>query len=82
MIKSTITTSNFQKKNYLDKYFFLSGVEFCDKFLIKGPCVEFQECVGLALVLKQPYFCILKVKMLRWSVTDQQDHICVYFLKM
>ena len=47
-------------------------IEFLsDNFLLRH-FVEFHDYIVLALVLKQPYFWVWKVGMLRWSFTDKQ----------
>ena len=43
-----------------------------DTFFIKRFCIEFNEQIVLALILKWPYFWVQKVGKLRWSFTDQQ----------
>ena len=54
-------------------YFIRFGVEFLiDKFIFNISCVWFEERIALTLILKQPYFCVRKVGILRRFATDQQ----------
>ena len=51
----------------------LFQVEFLsDNFFTERSCGEFHEYIVLALVLKQPYFWVQEVGMLRRSLRDQQ----------
>ena len=43
-----------------------------DKFIFNIFCVQFQERIALAIILKRPYFWVQKVVILRWLITDQQ----------
>ena len=55
------------------KYLIFFGVEFLsDKSFIMRFCTKFHAYIVLALILKQPYFWVQKVVMLRWSFTDKQ----------